>query len=174
MRSSIRIVSLLLAIAIQGFAGRPAFADLSAQRAFILIRSVPPGEDLEKAEEFLGAHAGERDVKGSAGIKVRRWGGSEDEWIIDLLHDGSRVMASRITWRTESKRDQQTIFSQLTSAGKKYFGRNGKFNGLTEAVWTDMGGTLLVMAKQEAELAQGVTLLTGVRDSEVDSGKYGF
>jgi hypothetical protein len=83
-------------------------------------------------------------------------------------------MASRVTWRTKTKRDQQTTFSQLTSAGKKYFGRVAKFKNLTNAEWTEAGGTLLVKAVMEEAVSDGVTLLTAVRDREVDSGKYGF
>jgi hypothetical protein len=174
MRSCVRFFVLLFAALFVMFAAHPALANLSAQKAFTLIRSVPPGERIDSAAKFLGAYSAERSVNGAAGIKVRRWGRQEDEWFLELLHDGSLVMASRITWMTKTKRDQQTTYSQLTTAGKKYFGRVAKFKGLTEAEWTEAGGALLVRAIMKENVSDGVTLLTGVRDREVDSGKYGF
>jgi hypothetical protein len=176
MRRAHRALGLLFAAAaaVVGICAGSASANLSAAKAFTLIRSVPPGEGIERATDFLGSFATERVVNDSAGIRVRRWGGSSDEWFIDVLHDGELVMASRVTWRTRTKRDQQTTFSQLTSAGTKYFGWKATFKSLTEAEWIDMGGALVVRVKMGPELSEGVTLLTGVRDSEVDSGKYGF
>jgi hypothetical protein len=174
MRRAARFFVLLFAAALAASWANPAFAALSAQKAFVLIRSVPPGEEIERAAEFLGTNSTERSINGAAGIKIRRWGGQEDEWFLELLHDGRLVMASRVTWRTKTKRDQQTVFSQLTSAGKKYFGRTAKFKSQTEAEWTEAGGTLLVKAVMKEALSEGVILLTGVRDKEVNSGKYGF
>jgi hypothetical protein len=167
------LAALWVIAAISIVAGaRPALANLSAARAFTLIRSVPPGEDIAGAAKLLGGYASERTVDDAGGIMVRRWGGPNAEWYFDALHDGSLVMASKVTWRTKQKRDQQVIFSQLTTEGKRYFGKFAKFTGKTEAEWTD--GAVLVRAKQADELEGGVTLLAGVRDALVDSGKYGF
>ncbi|MDR1482682.1 MAG: hypothetical protein LBI74_08665 [Synergistaceae bacterium] len=174
MRGYARFSVLLVTAVFVMFAARPVFANLSAQKAFTLIRSVPPGERIESAARFLGTHLTERSINNEAGIKVRQWGRQEDEWFLELLHDGNMVMASRITWRTKTKRDQQTTFSQLTTAGRKYFGRVAKFRGMTEAEWMEAGGTLLVRAVMKEDISGGVTLLTGVRDRNVDSGKYGF
>lgn len=165
----------LLAVLILCLLGLPVACEaaLSASAAFTLIQKVAPGTELPDAVSFLGNHASEGAAEG-AGMKVRRWGTEEDDWLLDVLHDGSVVRATRITWITRTKRDQQTIFSQLTTAGKKYFGGTAKFRGLDQAEWLEMDGKLLVLARIEPELSQGVTLLTGIRNDAKESSKYGF
>jgi hypothetical protein len=150
-----------------------ASADLSGRHAFTLLQTVPPGELLEDAAEFLGRHAAERAASGGDGIKIRRWGTQNDSWIFEVLHDGGTIRATRVTWMTRAKRDQQIIFSQLTTAGKNFFGRLGKFKGLTEVEWCDFGGRWIVRAKIK-ESGDGVYLLSGIRGERMDSGKYGF
>jgi hypothetical protein len=152
----------------------PASANLSASGAFTLIQRIPPGEEMEDAVKFLGVHASERTIDAKTGIKVRRWGKESDKWVFDVLHDGDVVRAAKITWITTSRREQQTIFAQLTSQGRKFFGRGGLFHGKSEAEWKDFGEKWLVLAKQEQEISSGVTLLSGIRDARMDSGKYGF
>ena len=148
-------------------------AVLSGSGAFVLIQKVAPGTEMADASAFLGAHASEKAGEG-AGMKIRRWGGEDDDWMLDVLHDGSVVRATRIIWNTETKREQQTIFSQLTTAGRKYFSRTAKFQGLDQAEWVEMDGKLLVRARIEPDLSDGVTLLTGIRNDAKESGKYGF
>ncbi|MDR3254335.1 MAG: hypothetical protein LBT31_02035 [Synergistaceae bacterium] len=170
-RKFLALIAALLAIA---FFASASFANLSASGAFTLLRKIPPGEDVADAVKFLGVHATERTVDAKTGIKVRRWGTEKDKWVFDVLHDGLVVRAARITWITVSKRDQQMIFGQLTSEGRKFFGRGGEFHGKEEAEWRDIGEKWLVIAKMEKELSNGVTLLSGIRDARMDSGKYGF
>ena len=148
-------------------------AALSGSGAFVLIQKVAPGTELADASTFLGTYASEEAAEG-AGMKIRRWGDEDDDWMLDVLHDGSVVRATRIIWNTDTKREQQTIFSQLTTAGKKYFSRTAKFQGLDQAEWVEMDGKLLVRARIEPELSDGVTLLTGIRNDAMESGKYGF
>lgn len=173
MRASLAAFALAALILIS--AALPAYAVLSARSAFTLIRRIPPGETLSGAVSFLGQHASEWVVDAAAKVKVRRWGTEgEDDWYFDVLHDGAVVRAARITWPTASKREQQAIFSQLTTEGKKFFGRPGTFRGMSEAEWKDFDGRWLVRAKLEAEISGGVTLLSGIRDEKMDSGKFGF
>jgi hypothetical protein len=148
-----------------------SFAELSASGAFTLIRTVPPGEEMASAVEFLGAHASERTIDAKKGIKVRRWGAQKDKWVLDVLHDGDVVRAARVTWLTKSLRERQTIFAQLTGAGKNFFGKSAVFHGKVEAEWTDFGEKWLVRARQGDD---GVALLSGIRDALMDSGQYGF
>ncbi|MDR1917239.1 MAG: hypothetical protein LBQ58_11775 [Synergistaceae bacterium] len=155
------------------FLSSAASADLSARSAFTLIQKVPPGELIEDAAKFLGRHAFERSIPNSEGIKIRRWGTQNDSWLLEVLHDGETVRATRVTWVTKARRDQQIIFSQLTTAGKNFFGKSGKFKGLTEAEWSDFGGRWIVRATM-GENGEGVFLLSGIRDAIMDSGKYGF
>jgi hypothetical protein len=152
----------------------PAFADLSAKSAFTLLEKVPPGEPYPDARDFLGPASSERTVDSGRQIKITRWGKSGDTWIFEVLHDEEVVRATRITWRTKSKSEQQTTFSQLTTAGKKFFGKNAVFKGSGEAQWDDFGGRWIIRARIESDLAKGVTLLSGIRDSEVGSERYGF
>jgi hypothetical protein len=94
--------------------------------------------------------------------------------MFDVLHDGKLVRAARITWITNSRREQQIIFAQLTGEGKKFFGRRAVYNGSTDANWSDFGEKWVVRAKQEDALEDGVTLLSGIRDATMGSAKYGF
>jgi len=152
----------------------PASAALSAKSAFTLLEKVPPGEYYPDAKDFLGPPSSERTVDNEAGVKVTRWGKSGDTWIFEVLHDEEDVRATRITWRTKSKSEQQSIFSQLTSAGKTFFGKPASFKGMTEAQWDDFGGRWITRAKIENDIAKGVTLLSGIRDAAVGSDKFGF
>ena len=170
MRGYLAVALALLCLL---FAPGPSEADLSGSGAFVLIQKVAPGTELADATAFLGAHASEEAAEGK-GMKVRRWGDDDDDWMLDVLHDGSVVRATRIIWSTDTKREQQTIFSQLTTAGKKYFSRTAKFQGLDQAEWVEMDGKLLVRARIEPDLSDGVTLLTGIRNDAKESAKYGF
>lgn len=166
---------LLLIVCIASLcAPTAALADLSAKSAFVLIRKVAPGEPFQDAIGFLGHHTGEWGVDGASDLKVRRWGTPSDEWFFDVLHDTKVVRATRITWVTPGKRDQQMTFSNLTTEGKFFFGRPGKFRTLTEAEWVEMDGKLLVLLKMGAAESDGVTLLTGIRNDAKESAKYGF
>lgn len=156
------------------WAAGTADAALSASGAFVLIRKVAPGDEFSDAAKFLGQHASERSSMGGKRMKITRWGSESDEWIFDVLHDGETVRATRIIWNTRTKRDQQTIFSQLTSEGRKYFGRAATFDGFDQAEWKELGGKLLVQARIEPEITQGVTLLTGIRNDEKESLTHGF
>ena len=152
----------------------PLRAELSAQGAFVLIKKIPPGEELAAVNKFMGAYTSERVLDAKAGIKVRRWGSPDDRWFIDVLHNGSLVRASRITWHTDSRSEQQTIFAQLTAAGRKFFGRAGKFCGSGEAEWESFDAKWLVRAKMGGGIEDGVTILSGIRDNRMESAKYGF
>ena len=165
-----RVVFLVLAATI--FFTVPALADLSPRSAFVLVRRVAPGDTFKDATAFLGAHAAEWGMEG--GLKLRRWGTAADEWIFDVLHDARVVRATRITWNVRGRRDQQRLFSQLTTEGRKFFGFAAKFRGQTEAEWTELDGTLLVRAKLEDAPEGGVTLLTGIRQDKMQSETYGF
>jgi hypothetical protein len=151
-----------------------ATADLSPRGAFVLVRRVAPGDTLNDATAFLGAHAVEWAVDAAAGLKLRRWGEASDEWVFDVLHDTRVVRATRITWNVRGMRDKQRLFSRLTTEGRKFFGFPAKSRGLTEADWTELGGTLLVRARLSDEREGGVTLLTGIRGDGLESEKYGF
>lgn len=151
----------------------PASA-LSPSGGFSLIRKVPPGEELAAAVKFLGNHTFETIVDVEAGIKLRRWGEEGDSWGFSVLHDGREVKATSVKWNTKSVGEQQTIFAQLTGAGKKLFAVQGKFVGAKEVRWTDFDGRWLIVAKYGSSVADGVTLLSGIRSQEFDSGKYGF
>jgi hypothetical protein len=152
----------------------PAFADLSAKGAFMLLEKVPPGEYYPDARDFFGPASSERTVDIDKQIKITRWGKSGDTWIFEVLHDEEDVRATRITWKTKSKSEQQAIFSQLTTAGKNFFGKSADFKGSGEAQWDDFGGRWIIRARIESDLAKGVTLLSGIRDSAVGSDRYGF
>jgi hypothetical protein len=151
-----------------------AEAELSHADAFALIRKIPPGEPLADAVVFLGKHVSDKTVDLKEGIKIRKWGTSADKWTFEMLHDGSMVRASRIKWITSSRSEQQRIFGQLTGEGRRFFGKGATYNGRTEAEWTDFGEKWIVRARQEAGPTDGVTLLSGIRDADMDSGKYGF
>jgi hypothetical protein len=149
-------------------------AVLSPSGAFTLIRRVPPGEALSDASSFLGQHVSEKTVDSREGIKIRKWGTASDKWFFEVLHDGSLVRAARINWVTVSRGEQQKIFGQLTGEGRRFFGKSAAYRGRTEAEWTDFGEKWLVLARQGEGPADGVTLLSGIRDADMDSGKYGF
>lgn len=151
----------------------PAFA-LSAAGGFSLIRKVPPGEDLLSAEKFLGAYTSETVIDADGGIKIRRWGSENDSWFFDALHDGKEIKATRVKWTTRSVAEQQSIFAQLTTAGKNSFERRGQFAGSNEIRWSDFGGRWMVVARYGGNIADGTTLLSGIRSKEFDSAKYGF
>lgn len=151
-----------------------ASADLSAKGAFVLLRRIAPGTEFKDANAFLGRYSGEWAVDEAAGIKVRRWGTSSDEWYFDVLHDGRVVRASRITWQVSGRRDQQHTFSHLTTEGKKFFGKNAKFVGQNVAEWTELEETILVSVRMGDRAEDGVTMLTGIRNDEMESAKYGF
>ncbi len=153
---------------------RAARAELSAQGAFVLIKSIPPGESIAAVDKFLGKPAEERTLDQKSGIKVRRWGTPDDSWFMEVLHNGSLVRASRITWSVRSKGEQQTVFAQLTTAGRKFFGRAGKFRGSTEAEWSSFDDKWLVSVKLGDSIEDGVTVLSGIRGDRMESGKYGF
>ena len=152
----------------------PSYAALSAKSAFTLLEKVPPGEYYPTAKSFLGLPSAERVVDIGDGIKITRWGKSADTWVFEVLHDEEDVRATRITWRTKTKSEQQTIFSQLTTVGKQFFGKTAEFNGLNEALWSDFGGRWIVKARMEDDLSRGVTLLSGIRDSVMGSERFGF
>lgn len=151
-----------------------AWAELSARGAFVLIKKIPPGEDLSAVSKFMGAYTSEKVIDAKGGIKLRRWGTSDDKWFIEVLHNGSLVRASRITWSAASRGEQQTIFAQLTTAGKNFFGRTGKFHGSEEAEWGSFDEKWLVRVKMGSSIEDGVTMLSGIRDNRMESAKYGF
>ena len=167
-------VSVALFLAAILFAASPSYAALSAKSAFTLLEKVPPGEYYPDAKNFLGSPSAERVVDIDGGIKITRWGKSADTWIFEVLHDDEDVRATRITWRTKTKSEQQTIFSQLTTVGKQFFGKTAEFKGMNEAQWDDLGGRWIVKAKMEDDLERGVTLLSGIRDSVMGSERFGF
>ena len=164
----------LAALMFVTFAESPSHASLSARSAFTLLERVPPGEYYPDAKNFLGSPSGERVVDIDGGIKITRWGIPADSWIFEVLHNEEDVRATRITWRTKNKSEQQTIFSQLTTVGKQFFGKMAMFNGSNEAQWDDFGGRWIVRAKLENDLERGVTLLSGIRDSAMGSERFGF
>ncbi|MDR1650376.1 MAG: hypothetical protein LBR87_01160 [Synergistaceae bacterium] len=170
MRRYFIFAGLLSAI----FLASQASAALSAKGAFILLDKVPPGEYLPDAREFLGRPASSRVMDKNLGVGVLRWGSSGDSWFLDVLHDADTVRATRVTWRTKSRGEQQAIFSQLTTAGKNFFGRPAAFRGLSEAEWNDFGGRWIVVARIESDVTRGVTLLSGIRDQAMGSDKFGF
>ena len=172
MRRAAVFVFLLLAAILS--AASPSYAALSAKSAFTLLEKVPPGEYYPDAKKFLGSPSAERVVDIDGGIKITRWGKSADTWIFEVLHDDEDVRATRITWRTKTKSEQQTIFSQLTTVGKQYFGKIAEFNGMNEAQWEDFGGRWIVRARMEDDLERCVTLLSGIRDSVMGSDRFGF
>ena len=149
-------------------------AVLSPSGAFTLIRRIPPGEELAEAVKFLGPHASEKTVDSKEGVKIRKWGTAQDKWFFEVLHDGTLVRAGRVSWVTDSRGEQQKIFGQLTGEGRRFFGKAATFKGRTEAEWTDFGEKWLVRARQGESYADGVFLLSGIRDALMDSGKYGF
>ena len=165
---------LALVTALFLLAPLPSEAALTANSAFVLIQKVPPGEYLPDAKAFLGAPSSERVVDMSLGIKIIRWGRQDDTWTLDVLHDEDTVRATKIIWRTKSRSEQQTIFSQITTAGKNFFGKPAAFNGMNEAEWSDFGGRWIVRATIEQDMTKGVILLSGIRDANMDSGKFGF
>ncbi|MDR1965160.1 MAG: hypothetical protein LBQ36_00500 [Synergistaceae bacterium] len=152
----------------------PARAALSANAAFTLLGKVPPGEYMPDAKAFLGLPSSERSIDANKNVKVTRWGKQSDSWIFDVLHDEDTVRATRIVWRTKTKSEQQTIFSQLTTAGKGFFGKPATFRSMDEAEWSDFDGRWIVRAKIETDIAKGVTLLSGIRNNVMDSASFGF
>jgi len=175
MKRSASPVVLFLAITLFALLSEsPSYATLSARSAFTLLEKVPPGEYYPDAKNFLGSPSSERVVDIGEGIKITRWGRHNDTWIFEVLHDDEDVRATRITWRTKTKSDQQTIFSQLTTVGKQYFGKTAVFSGMNEAQWDDLGGRWIVRARLEEDLARGVTLLSGIRDNVMGSERFGF
>jgi hypothetical protein len=152
----------------------PSWGELSASGAFTLLGRIPPGEDMAEAVKFLGEHASEKTLNAKEGIKIWRWGAPSDKWMFDVLHDGKLVRAARITWITSSRREQQVLFAQLTGEGRKFFGKRATYNGNTDANWSDFGEKWIVSARQGDSPEDGVTLLSGIRDSDMGSAKYGF
>ena len=151
-----------------------ASAKLSGSQAFILIKKVPPGETLEKAVEFLGPHTTENTLDEEAGIKVRIWDIKDSKWSLDILHDGKVVRAAKVRWWKQDRGSASIVFAEMTVAGKKDFGKPGKFskNGDTdESYWEEMSGHWLVLAKRSGDM---VTLLSGIRNDEKESLRYGF
>ena len=173
-RAAVSVALFIAALLPAVLADSPAYAVLSAKAAFILLEKVPPGEYYPDAKKFLGLSSAERVVDIDAGIKITRWGKAADTWIFEVLHDDEDVRATRITWRTKNKREQQTIFSQLTTVGKQFFGKAAEFNGVKEAQWNDFGGRWIVKTRMEEDLTRGVTLLSGIRDSAMGSDRFGF
>ena len=173
-RSTASVVLILAVILFALLSESPSYATLSARSAFTLLEKVPPGEYYPDAKNFLGSPSSERIVDIDGGIKITRWGRPDDTWIFEVLHDNEDVRATRITWRAKTKSDQQTIFSQLTTVGKQFFGKTAKFNGMNEAQWDDLGGRWIVRARLEEDIARGVTLLSGIRDNVMGSDRFGF
>lgn len=173
MKNLHKIALTLCVLLLSIICAAPAFA-LSAAGGFSLIRKVPPGEDLVSAGKFLGAYTSEIVIDASKGVKVRRWGSESDPWFFDALHDGKEIKATRVQWTTKSVAEQQTIFAQLTTAGKNAFERRGTFAGQKEVSWIDFGGRWLIVAKYGGSVTDGTTLLSGIRSKEFDSTKYGF
>lgn len=147
-----------------------AHASLSARSAYVLIGRVAPGDSLEDAAKFLGAHTSER---ANGGDIVRTWGSDADEWKFDVLHDGKSVRATRITWRAENRRDRLTIFGQLTTEGRRYFGHAAKFPDFDTAEWSELDGRLLVRAAVRHD-AGIVSLLAGMRGGSRATDASGF
>ena len=175
MRRKISLIVMSLVVVLFVFlSGSPSHATLSARSAFTLLEKVPPGEYYPNAKNFLGSPAEERVVDIDEGIMITLWGRPNDTWIFEVLHDEEDVRATRITWRTKKKSAQQTIFSQLTSVGRQFFGKTASFNGMNEAQWEDFGGRWIVRARLEKNIADGVTLLSGIRNNVMDSEQFGF
>ena len=151
----------------------PAWADLSAKAAFTLLEKIPPGEYYPDARQFLGPPSAERTVDMENGVKITRWGKSADSWTFEVLHDDEQVRATRITWRAPAKSAQQRIFSQVTTAGKNFFGSAAIFKNMEEAQWEDFGGRWITRVRIETG-GGGVTLLSGIRDAAMGSDRYGF
>jgi hypothetical protein len=165
-RAAISIAFLLSAF--------PAMAALSGSAAFTLLEKVPPGEFFSDARAFLGAPAFIRPIAGGNGMKLARWGKDSDSWIFDVLHNEDTVRATRITWRTKTRSEQQSIFSQLVTAGGKFFGKTALFRRSDEAEWNDFDGRWIVRLKIEHNVTKGVTMLSGIRDQAVGSEQFGF
>jgi hypothetical protein len=168
-----RKMAFVTALALCFLSASPALADLSAKAAFLLLEKVPPGEYYPDARKFLGLPSAERTVDIEKDIKITRWGKSADSWTFEVLHDAEQVRATRITWRTATKSDQQRIFSQITTAGKNFFGSAAIFKNMEEAQWEDFEGRWLTRARIETGYS-GVTLLSGIRDAAMGSDRYGF
>ncbi|MDR0653312.1 MAG: hypothetical protein LBG12_08405 [Synergistaceae bacterium] len=169
-----RKTAFILTLALLVFSVSPARADLSAKAAFLLLEKVPPGEYYPDARQFLGLPSAERVVDIEKDIKITRWGKSADSWTFEALHDAEQVRATRITWRTTTKSEQQRIFSQLTTAGKNFFGSVAIFKNMEEAQWEDFEGRWITRARIESGVSGGVTLLSGIRDVTMGSDRYGF
>ncbi|MDR1509594.1 MAG: hypothetical protein LBS53_08150 [Synergistaceae bacterium] len=152
----------------------PAMAAMSGSAAFTLLEKIPPGEFFSDAREFLGAPAFIRPIAGGNGMKLARWGKTSDPWFFDVLHDEDTVRATRITWRTKTRSEQQSIFSQLATAGGRFFGHGALFRGSEEAEWNDFDGRWIVRIKIEHDVTKGVTMLSGIRDQAVGSEQFGF
>lgn len=173
MKYSYKIGLALCVLSLFVISAAPAFA-LSAADAFSLIRRVPPGEDLAAAGKFLGAYTSEAALDATGALKVCKWGNESDPWFFEALHDGKEIMATRVKWTTKSVAEQQSIFAQLTTAGKKAFERRGKFAGSNEISWNDFDGRWLIVARYGGSVTDGATLLSGIRTKEFNSAKYGF
>lgn len=148
----------------------PSWAALSPGGAFALIKRIPPGESIGRVSDFLGAYLSERLLNDEGTMKIRRWA-VENEWFLDVLHDGEQVRAARVTWLTPARGEQSRIFAGLTGAGREQFGRPAMFTGREEARWSQLEGRWIVVA---ALGEKGVTLLSAIRDRIKDSSKYGF
>ena len=139
----------------------------------LLFLFAPPGEYYPDARQFLGPPSAERTVDIENGVKITRWGKSADSWTFEVLHDDEQVRATRITWRSAAKSEQQRIFSQVTTAGKNFFGSAAIFKNMEEAQWEDFGGRWITRVRIETG-SGGVTLLSGIRDAAMGSDRYGF
>jgi hypothetical protein len=169
-----RKAAVLLAFAAALCGSFPAWAELSAKSAFILLEKSPPGEYYPDVKAFLGSASAERTVDIEKDIKITRWGKKAESWMFEVLHDAEQVRAVRITWNTASKSERQRIFSQLTTAGKYFFGSAAAFKGTEEAQWADFDGRWITRARIESDAKKGVTLLSGIRDAAMGSDRYGF
>lgn len=171
-----RFMPLLTALFLWGALLYPSSADaeLYAGGAFTLLRKIPPGESLAAANTFLGSKFFNRTVDKKEGIGIRRWGTKKDPWFLEALHDREMIRAIRVTWPTLDRGKQQTLFAQLTREGKNFFGRRGRFLGDGKIEWRELNGKWLVRAEIKRGEMESVTLLSGIRDAEMGSERYGF
>jgi hypothetical protein len=169
-----RKAAFIAAVALFFIYAPPARAALSAKAAFTLLEKSPPGEYYPDVRQFLGPASAERTVDIENDVKITRWGRAADAWTFEVLHDAEQVRATRITWRTASKSEQQRIFSQLTTAGKNFFGTAAAFKNMEEAQWDDFDGRWITRARIESDVKSGGTLLSGIRDAAMGSDRYGF
>lgn len=165
------ILALMIAVFALIMSGG-AEATLSPGSAFALTQHVAPGEDLRVSMAYLGDHTMEAPLSGD--LTVMTWGSPLDEWMLDVLNDGRYVRATRITWNVKGRRAQQTLFAQITSEGRKFFGTAPRFVDGSTAEWRELEGSLIMRAHIADELDGGVSLLTGVRNDAMASDIYGF